>query len=140
MFKEVRGMNDIVVKAVNAVPIHLKDIGEVRDAAQIRLKAAHVNGKRSVYIDVFKVPGANTVEAVRALRAALPRLQGLPPDLKLDLTFDQAVYIENAQSSLQHEAILAGALALVVILVFLGSLRATLIVSTSLPLSMATAC
>jgi CzcA family heavy metal efflux pump len=139
MFRAVRDMNDIVVKAVDQVPIHVKDVGRIVDGAQIRLKAAHVNGKRSVYIDVFKVPGANTVEAVRALRAALPRLQGLPPDLKLDLTFDQAVYIENAVSSLQHEAITGGVLALVVILLFLGSFRATIIVATSLPLSMAAA-
>jgi multidrug efflux pump subunit AcrB len=140
LFRQTREMNDIVVKTVSHVPIHVKDVGHVRDGAQIRLKAAHVNGKRSLYIDVFKVPGANTVEAVRALRAALPRLQGLPPDIKLDLTFDQAVYIENAIGSLEHEAIAAGALALLVILLFLGSWRATIIVSTSIPLSMATAC
>ena len=140
MFRSPRDMQDIVVKTVGQVPIHVKDVGEVRDAAQIRLKAAHVNGKRSVYIDVFKVPGANTVEAVKALRAQLPKLQGLPQDLKLDLTFDQAVYIENAVNSLEHEALLAGLLALLVILIFLGSWRATIIVSTSLPLSMAAAC
>src|SRR5437762_1246207 len=77
MFKSPRDMQDIVVKAVGGVPIHVKDVGEVRDAAQIRLKAAHVNGKRSVYIDVFKTPGANTVDAVQALRAQIPKLTGL---------------------------------------------------------------
>jgi hydrophobe/amphiphile efflux-1 (HAE1) family protein len=140
MFRTPRDMNDIVVKAVGQVPIHIKDLGEVRDGAQIRLKAAHVNGKRSVFIDVFKTPGANTVEAVRALRAQLPKLEGLPPDIKLDLTFDQAVYIENALTSLEHEAIMAGGLALLVILIFLGSVRATIIVSAALPLSMAASC
>jgi CzcA family heavy metal efflux pump len=139
LYRKVSGMDDIVVKTAKQVPIRVKDVGQVVDGAQIRLESAHVNGKRSVYIDVFKVPGSNTVEAVQALRAAMPKLEGLPAELKLSLTFDQAVYVENALSSLEHELITGGLLALVVILLFLGSLRATLIVSTSLPLSIAAA-
>lgn len=139
MFRQIKDMNEVVVKAEGTTPIRVADVGRAMDGSQIRNKVARVNGKVSVYIDVYKVPGANTVEAVRALRAAIPKLQGVPGDIKLDLTFDQAVYVENALSSLTFEVLLGGALALVVILLFLGSLRATLIVSLSLPLSFAAA-
>jgi CzcA family heavy metal efflux pump len=139
MFRDVKSMNDIVIKTVEQVPVQVKDVGRAIDGASLRFKAARVNGRQSVYIDVYKVPGANTVEAVQALRDAIPKLRGVPADIRLKLSFDQAVYIENALSSLEHEILTGGLLALLVILVFLGSFRSTLIVSTSIPLSFAAA-
>jgi multidrug efflux pump subunit AcrB len=94
-----------------------------------------INGQRGVYLRVLKQPGANTIAVVDAIREGMPKLRGVPPNVKLAISFDQSHYIRSAVSALEHEAAFGGLLAVLVILVFLVSLRATGIIGVAIPLS-----
>ena len=115
--------------------VRVGDIAEITDGSADQFNIVRVNGQRGVYLRVLKQPGANTIQVVDAVRAALGTLRGLPPSVKLDISFDQSTYIRSAVTSLEHEALQGGALAVLVILVFLVSFRATAIVSVAIPLS-----
>jgi len=119
----------------SAPAVRLADVGVVADAAQDQTEIVRINGRRGVFMRVLKQPNANTIAVVDALRAALPRLASVPPNVKLDINFDQSTYIRAAVSSLVHEAVQGGLLAMAVILVFLASVRGTAIVSVAIPLS-----
>ena len=134
-FTTVPPMNNIVVKVVNGVPIHIGDVGQVLDAAQTQTNIARVNGKSGVYLVVNKTPGANTVDVVDAVKGLLPHLLNIPGGVKFDVSFDQSIYIKQAINSLIHEALQGALLAFLIILVFLRSFTSTLIISLSIPLS-----
>ncbi len=134
-FKTIPPMNNIVVKVVNGVPIHIGDVGHVSDAAQTRTNIARINGKNGVYLMVNKTPGANTVDVVDAIKGLLPHLLNIPSGVKFALTFDQSIYIRQSISSLMHEASQGAILAFLIILIFLRSFTSTLIISLSIPLS-----
>jgi hydrophobe/amphiphile efflux-1 (HAE1) family protein len=131
----VRELEDVVVKQANGATVRLADVAAVEDGTADQANVVRVNGQRGVYLRVFKQPGANTIAVVDAVRAALPNLRGVPPNVKLDISFDQSSYIRAAVKSLEHEAVQGGLLAMAVILVFLVSVRATAIVSVAIPLS-----
>jgi hydrophobe/amphiphile efflux-1 (HAE1) family protein len=116
-------------------PVRLGDVAEIEDATADQGDIVRVNGRRGVYLRVLKQPGANTIAVVDALEAALPKLLGVPGNVELKISFDQSKYIRAAVSSLEHEAVQGGALAILVILFFLVSLRATAIVALAIPLS-----
>jgi hydrophobe/amphiphile efflux-1 (HAE1) family protein len=118
-----------------APPVRLADVAQVADAAQDQTEIVRVNGRRGVFMRVFKQPNANTIAVVDALRAQLPKLVGVPPSVKLGINFDQSTYIRAAVKALEHEAAQGGLLAMAVILVFLASLRGTAIVGLAIPLS-----
>jgi hydrophobe/amphiphile efflux-1 (HAE1) family protein len=140
-----RELRDLIVRppgpggqqtgAQTGAPVRLSEVAEVEDGSADQINIVRINGQRGVYLRVLKQPGANTIEVVDAVRAALPRLRGVPAGIKLAISFDQSSYIRNAVRSLEHEALQGGALAIAVILLFLGSLRATGIVSIAIPLS-----
>lgn len=142
----VRQLADVVVRqgaqgpasgstGQSASAVRVRDVAEVVDGAADQANVVRVNGSRGVYLRVFKQPGANTIAAVDAVRAALPQLRGVPSNVKLDISFDQSTYIRAAVSALEHEAVQGGLLAVVVILVFLVSFRATGIVAVAIPMS-----
>ena len=116
-------------------PVRVADIAEVRDSTIDQSNVVRVGGVRGVYLRVLKQPSANTIAAVDAVRAALPTLRGVPAGVRLSISFDQSSYIRAAVKSLEHEAIQGGLFAIVVILIFLLSLRATGIVAVAIPLS-----
>src|SRR4051812_42954982 len=118
-----------------AAAVRVRDVAEVEDGAQDQSEIVRINGQRGVYLRVLKQPGANTIAVVDAIRAALPGLRGVPPTVKLAISFDQSSYIRSAVKALEHEAVQGGLLAILVILVFLVSLRATAIVAVAIPLS-----
>src|SRR5206468_5006758 len=93
------------------------------------------DGQRSVYLRVNKQPIANTVEVVDALRRALPKMIGVPPGVKLGVSFDQSVYIRQSIKNLIDQAIEGSVLAAAVILVFLRNVTSTLIIAVAIPLS-----
>src|SRR5207237_319829 len=95
----------------------------------------HRDGLRGVYLRVLKQPGANTIKVVDSIRAALPNLRGVPANVKLQISFDQSSYIRAAVKALEHEAVQGGLLAILVILIFLVSFRATAIVAVAIPRS-----
>jgi hydrophobe/amphiphile efflux-1 (HAE1) family protein len=140
--EDARPLRDVVVRAGGTVtvgqsasPVRVGDIAKVEDISADQTNIVRINGKRGVYLRVLKQPGANTIKVVDGVRAAMSKLRAIPPNVRLETSFDQSTYIRSAVSSLEHEAIQGGILAMVVILVFLASLRGTLIVSIAIPLS-----
>ncbi len=140
--EEARPLRDVIVRTPapgqagsSQAPVTVGDVATVEDAAQDQANIVRVNGKRGVYLRIFKQPGANTIAVVDAVRAVRSRLRGVPPTVKLDISFDQSTYIRAAVKSLEHEAVQGGLLAIGVILFFLVSMRATAIVSVAIPLS-----
>jgi hydrophobe/amphiphile efflux-1 (HAE1) family protein len=115
--------------------VRVGDLAAIVDGTADQSNVVRVNGTRGVYLRVMKQPGANTISAVDAVRAALPNLRGIPPNVKLEISFDQSTYIRSAVSALEHEAVQGGLLAVAVILVFLVSFRATGIVAVAIPMS-----
>lgn len=132
-----RPLRDVVVQqgSSGGAPVRVADIAEVRDSTIDQSNVVRVGGVRGVYLRVLKQPSANTIAAVDAVRAALPNLRGVPAGVRLSISFDQSSYIRAAVKSLEHEAIQGGLFAIVVILIFLLSLRATGIVAVAIPLS-----
>src|SRR3954469_7956897 len=118
-----------------AAAVRVRDVAEVEDGAQDQSEIVCINGQRGVYLRVLKQPGANTIAVVDAIRAAMPKLRGVPPNVQLAISFDQSHYIRSAVSALEHEAAFGGLLAVLVILIFLVSLRATGIIAVAIPLS-----
>src|SRR5947209_3280163 len=108
---------------------------KVSDATADQNEIVRINGQRGVYLRVLKQPGANSIAVVDNVRKALPTLRGIPPTVKMAISFDQSSYIRAAVKALEHEAVQGGLLAILVILVFLVSLRATAIVAIAIPLS-----
>jgi len=140
-FQQARPLADVVVKPPvkvgehMSVPVRVADVAKVVDASADQNEIVRINGQRGVYLRVLKQPGANSIAVVDAVRAALPKLRGVPPTVKLAISFDQSSYIRAAVKALQHEAVQGGVLAVLVILIFLVSLRATAIVGVAIPLS-----
>jgi multidrug efflux pump subunit AcrB len=141
-FGEARPLRDVVVRPAaravageTAAPVRISDVARVVDATADQTEIARINGKRAVYFRILKQPGANTVAVVDAVRKALPNLRGVPPNVTLETSFDQSAYVRAAISSLEHEAVQGGLLAVLVILLFLASFSATGIISVAIPLS-----
>ncbi|HZC67690.1 MAG TPA: efflux RND transporter permease subunit, partial [Nitrospirales bacterium] len=135
----VKAMNDFPVKVVNGIPLFVKDVGTASDSTAVQVNIVRVNGRRSVYVPILKQAGANTLKVIDGIRETLPKLKGIPADLELKLLFDQSIYIRQAIATVQHEMLLGGGLACVMILLFLGSIRSMLIIALAIPLSIATA-
>jgi multidrug efflux pump subunit AcrB len=139
MIKVVDQMNDIPIKMVNGVPLFLRDVGKAVDSTMIQTNVVRINGNRAVYLPIMKQAGANTIAVIDGIKDVLPRLIGIPKDLTVKLLFDQSLYIRQAIKTLEHEGLLGGGLACLMVLLFLGSLRSTLIVAMAIPLSVTAA-
>jgi CzcA family heavy metal efflux pump len=133
--KLVDRINDVVAANRSGVPITIGMLGRAMDSSEDQSYIVRINGQRGVYMAIYKQPGQNTVEVVNAVRDALDRLVGIPPAIKLAIFFDESTYIRRSISSLRREALQGALLAFGVILFFLQSLRATMIISLAIPLS-----
>ena len=131
-----KSIDNVPIKVAHGQPVYIKDIGEAKDSYRIQTNPVRVDGRKSVYIPLLKQEGANTVKVVEATRKALKTFYGLPKSLHLSVIFDQSVYIKDSAASLEREGIVGIILTAVMILVFLGNVRATLIIFTSIPLSL----
>ncbi len=135
-FKTVEPIQDIIVKVnQQGNPVRVRDVGIITDSSDIQTNIVRANGARAVYLRVNKQPIANTVEVVNALRAALPKMIGIPPGVQLGISFDQSVYIRQSIQNLAEQALHGSLLAAAVILIFLRNLTSTMIISVSIPLS-----
>jgi CzcA family heavy metal efflux pump len=134
-FQLVKPMEDIVVRKVGDVPVRVRDLGYVEDSSEQQTSIVRVDGERAVYLRVNKQPAANTIEVVDGVRAVLPKLDRVPPGVKVGLIFDQSTYIRQSIESLWHESVQGAALAFLVILIFLRSVLSTVIISVAIPLS-----
>ena len=131
----VNRMNEIPVKIVNGIPITLGDVGKAVDSTMIQGNVVRVNGKRAVYLPILKQAGANTIAVMDGVKEALPKLTGLSSDFVVKLLFDQSLYIRQAIHTLEEEGLIGGGLACLMVLLFLGSMRATLLIALAVPLS-----
>src|SRR5262245_8412486 len=135
----VAAFNDIPVKTVNGIPVYIRDVAHVRDGYAIQTNVVRRDGRRAVLMTVLKGEGASTLDVVQRVRAALPAIQAqLPPELKMEPLFDQSVFVRAAVEGVLKEGAIAAGLTALMILLFLGSWRSTLIVAISIPLSILT--
>lgn len=129
-------LNDIPVLQDGAATVYLSDVAQVHDGFAIQTSMVHVDGQRSALLTVLKTPDASTLDIVQRVRDALPRIQTtLPPDLNVTPLFDQSVFVRAALNGVFVEAVIAAALTGLMILLFLGSWRSTLVIVVSIPLS-----
>jgi len=129
-------LNSVPVKTEGSRWVSVSDIGEAKDANQIQYNVVRVDGQRSVYLPIMKQGGdTNTIEVVDGIRNMLGKLLDIPQQLKSAVVFDQSAFVKEAISTLLHEGLIGLALTSLMILIFLGSMRATLAVFLSIPLS-----
>src|SRR5438128_6245 len=135
MAATVAEINDFPVKLGGGPPVFVRDVAQVEDAHQIQQNIVHVNGKRQVYIPIYRQPGANTIGVVEGIRDALKPILERIKGISLDIVMDQSVYVRQAIRNLLNEAALGFFLAAVMVFIFLRSYRPTLIVLLALPLA-----
>jgi multidrug efflux pump subunit AcrB len=129
-------INRLPLKMVGENPVTVADIGVAKDAKQIQTNMVRVDGQKSVYIAVLKQGGdTNTIAVVDGVKEKLKHLFDVPKELVSTVVFDQSVFVKTAIETLLHEGTLGLILTSVMILVFLGSMRATVAVFFSIPLS-----
>ncbi len=135
----VAAFNNLPIKQVKGTTIYVRDVAHVRDGFAVQRNIVRHNGRRGALLTVLKNGGASTLQIVQRLKAILPRIQStMPPALKISLLFDQSIFVRAAISGVVNEAIIAALLTALMILLFLGSWRSTIIVCVSIPLSILT--
>lgn len=136
MVPTVAEMNDIPIKSINGQTVFLRDVGEMRDSHQIQTNVVRIDGKRQVYIPIYRQPGANTINVIDGVKDSLSSiLARLPSGVNLDLVMDQSVYVREGIANLLFEGIFGAVLASLMILLFMGNARSTILIMLVLPLS-----
>src|SRR5262247_881890 len=134
--RDIDDINQLPVKTDEETSVLVTDIGEARDAQQIQYNVVRVDGQRSVYLPVLKQGGdTNTIAVVDGVKDATGNLFDVPKELITRVVFDQSLFVKKAIETLLHEGAIGLFLTSVMILVFLGSMRATVAVFLSIPLS-----
>jgi multidrug efflux pump subunit AcrB len=137
--RSVAELNDLPLKVVNGATVYLRDVAQVSDGFSPQTNIVRQDGRRSALVTVLKAGNASTIDVVSGVRKLLPRVQTtLPPQLKVQPLGDQSIFVRAAVSGVIREAIIAACLTGVMILIFLGSWRSTLIIAVSIPLSILT--
>jgi hydrophobe/amphiphile efflux-1 (HAE1) family protein len=129
--------NDVIVAWRNGAPVRVRDIGQAIDGPENRLLASWQNGKRGIILVVFKQPGANVIDTVDSIKAALPHLEAsIPPSVHVDVVMDRTLTIRASVADVQFTLILSIALVVMVIFLFLRSVWATIIPSVTVPVAL----
>jgi multidrug efflux pump subunit AcrB len=129
-------LNNLPIKTVNGATVYMKDVAQVRDGFSVQNNIVRTNGSRGVLMTITRTGKASTLSIVNDIKAALPRiLATIPPELKVVTLADQSVFVRASIKGVVREALIAAALTGMMILLFLGSWRSTLIVCISIPLS-----
>ncbi|MDQ2899345.1 MAG: efflux RND transporter permease subunit [Acidobacteriota bacterium] len=132
----IKTINELPLKTVGEASVKVADVGVAKDAQQIQTNVVRVDGQRSVYVPVLKQGGdTNTIAIVDGIRKAVSHLFDIPPQLVTRVVFDQSQFVKTAIDTLLHEGAIGLFLTSLMILIFLGSMRATLAVFFSIPLS-----
>ncbi len=132
----VDALNDLPIKTVDGATIYIRDVAHVRDGYPPQRNEVRIDGKRSVLMSVLKSGSASTLAIISGVKGLMPRLQAsLPPDLHIGLLNDQSIFVKAAISGVVKEGVIAAALTSLMILIFLGSWRSTVIIATSIPLA-----
>jgi hydrophobic/amphiphilic exporter-1 (mainly G- bacteria), HAE1 family len=133
--------NDVIVAYRNGGPLRVRDIGQAVTGPEDAKQAAWANGKRGVFLVVYKQPGANVIDTVDKIKAMLPRLvAAIPPAIKIEVISDRTQTIRAAVADVQFTLLLTIALVVMVIFVFLRSFWATVIPTVTVPLALLGAC
>src|SRR5947209_3325770 len=132
-------LNNLPIRTVNGATVFMKDVAQVHDGFSVQNNIVRTNGSRGVLITVTRNGNASTLAIVNGVKAALPRiLANVPPELKVTALADQSVFVRASIAGVLREASIAAGLTALMILLFLGSWRSTLIVCISIPLSILT--
>ncbi len=132
-------LNMMPLRVVNGATVYLKDVGQVRDGYSVQTSLVRTNGSRGALLTVLRSGKASTLAVVDNVKAALPKiLAGLPPELHVRQLFDQSIFVRAAINGVVREGVIAACLTGMMILLFLGSWRSTIIVCISIPLSILT--
>jgi multidrug efflux pump subunit AcrB len=134
--RTVPELNDLPIRVTNGATIYLRDVAQVSDGFAPQTNVVRHDGRRGTLVTVLKAGNASTIDVVNGIRKLLPRIQTtLPPELKIQPLGDQSIFVRAAVSGVIREAVIAACLTGVMILIFLGSWRSTLIIAVSIPLS-----
>ena len=137
--KSVPEFNSLPVKTVGNSVVYLRDVATVSDGFAPQTNIVRQDGKRGALVTVLKAGDASTIDVVKGVRQILPRVaQTLPPELRIQPLADQSVFVRGSINGVIREAVIAAALTGLMILIFLGSWRSTLIIAVSIPLSILT--
>ena len=137
--RTVPELGDLPIKVVGNSTIYVRDVANVRDGFSVQTNIVRRDGRRGTLLTVLKADDASTLDVVSNIRKAIPRVAStLPPELQIDLLADQSIFVRGAVMGVIHEAIIAACLTALMILLFLGSWRSTLIIAVSIPLSILT--
>ena len=135
----VEELNDLPVKQMGDTTIYVRDVAHVRDGFSPQTNIVRRDGARGSLLTVMKVGAVSTLDIVQKVREALPAiLAALPPNLRIEPLADQSVFVRDAVDGVIREAVIAACLTAIMILLFLGSWRSTLIIAISIPLSILT--
>jgi multidrug efflux pump subunit AcrB len=133
---QIDDLNNMPVRAQNGTVTYMRDVAHVRDGYAPQTNMVRVDGRRSVLMNVLKTGNASTIDIIDGIKQKLPQIRAsLPPELKIAATSDQSVFVRSAITGVIREAVIAAALTGLLILLFLGSWRSTLIITISIPLS-----
>ena len=132
----VATIGDAPLRVQNGVPVFIRDVARVEDSGTPATQSVSVNGEEAVYLNVLRIPGGNTLEIVEAVKRVTSELK-LPPGVEVKAVFDQSTFVRTTYHGLKKEIVQALVLIALVILLFLQSVRGTLIVSVAIPLSFA---
>ena len=133
---DANSLNDIPLKTEGQKSVYLSDVGKATDGSAMQYNIVRVDGQKSVYVAVQKQGGdTNTIAVVDGIKAAVKTLRDIPAQLKTHVVFDQSVFVKQAISTVVREGSIGLILTAVMVLIFLGSLRATVAVLLSIPLS-----
>jgi multidrug efflux pump subunit AcrB len=131
-----KDLANIPIKQVNGATVYLHDIAQVRDGGGPQTNIVRENGRRGTYLAILKNGKASTLDVVNQVKAKLPSIRaGLPPDVSVNVLGDQSVYVRATIAGVLREGVIAAVLTALMILLFLGSWRSTIIVAVSIPLS-----
>ncbi len=132
-------LNDIPIKFTDGATVFMKDIGQIRDGSAVQGKVVREDGQRAVLLSVIKNGNASTLDVVNGVRNVLNTARAAaPPGLNINELFDQSVFVKSAVAGVVREGAIAAALTALMILLFLGSWRSTLVVMISIPLAILT--
>src|SRR5438876_6752927 len=135
MIEKVADMNKIPITMGSGPPVYVGDVAKVEDSNQIQQNIVHINGKRQVYIPIYRQPGANTIEVVEGIKKFIKPILERIPGINLEVVMDQSVFVRQAIRNLANEATIGFLLAAGMVFLFLRSYRPTLIVVLALPLA-----
>jgi multidrug efflux pump subunit AcrB len=134
--KQIEDLNNVPVTTRNGSVVYVRDVAHVRDGYPPQTNIARRDGRRAVLQSILKTGNASTLDIIRGIKERLPQIrEALPPSFKIEAIGDQSIFVRGAIDGVVREAVIAAALTALMVLLFLGSWRSTVIIAISIPLS-----